>query len=204
MGPVKDDSGKWIFDPSWPPAAQQQWTAAQADIAAEGAKLAAAEARREEVSVEHALLTARVQADEARRAAQAAAHALEDDRAWLQAQADHGGRVARLYVGNRWLILKANTGLQWESTVARAAKLAGGALEEGDDAKATKLSNDAFREGIFDDSLVLRGDDKERAAQKSNARALLADYPAAWPEVFGLREQLNRGPREAAGKGGAR
>ncbi len=198
MIPTKDSAGKWIFDPSWPPAAQQQWAAARADIETETAKLATTEAARTatESSVESLLLDARIQADEARRARAAAEYALEDDAKWREAQAAHGGRVARLFVGIRWLVLKFNTALEWDKAVERSETVVAAALERGDDAAARRDRDAVFQDELLTKSLV--------HPSKGTARALLDAYPAAWPELYGLREQLNRGPREAAGKGGAR
>jgi hypothetical protein len=179
------------------PTPEQILANMEAEIAAEEAKRVAAEQAREDAaqSIEARMLETRLRLDAARAAREAAERETDDEKAWLDARAKYGTRCGRVYVG-RWLILKYNTAREWEGIQESAATVARAALEAGDDARASSDSVKAYQRGILTKSLV--------HPSMADAQKVLDEHPAAWPELYAMRDELNRGPREAAGKGGAR
>lgn len=172
--------------------------ALEAEIEAERKKLDEARAARAAASEtpEAQALAARAKLSLLRAEREAEERAAEDDLAWLKAEAQHGAGVRRIHTSEGDIILKANTSQEWEAIQARAESVANAAFEKGDATRANADTLKAYREGIITRSRI--------HPSVERTRAILEKLPGVWPDLVQAREELNRGPRVAAGKGDAR
>jgi hypothetical protein len=197
--PTRDPAtGAWEYPATWSPEARAAWEAAAEELVSEERRLAKLEAdeRTEAESSEAKLAAQRQRLAEAKRAREAAEVEAADAKVWAALSEKHAGRVRRIYTEGGSIILRAMTEAEVEAVEARARGVAAAALEAGDDKRAEADAMKAYREGIFTKALAHPTADR--------ARAILAAFPGAWLDVYAARDELNRGRREALGKGVAR
>jgi hypothetical protein len=191
-------TGAWLYPTTWSPEARAAWEAAAEELVAEERRLAKLEADAQAAgeSPEAKLAAQRQRLAEAKRTREAAEVEAADAKAFAELAEKHGGRVRRIYTEAGSVILRAMTEAEVEAVEARARGVAAAALDAGDDKRAEADTVKAYREGIFTKALAHPTADK--------ARAILAAFPGAWLDVYSARDELNRGRREALGKGVAR
>jgi hypothetical protein len=144
------------------------------------------------------MLAARLRIQEARALRERTERDAADAAEIVKLRAKHGARMGVIYTGAGSLVMVVGKGHAaiWDTVRAEANALSAAALEASppDPVRAERDAQAAYDRAYVEKLLVYPADKAER-------RRILDEYPGAWPEMYALRADLARGPREAAGKG---
>ena len=196
--PVRDDAGVWQYPETWGPEDRAAHQGLTEELAAEERRLAKLEgdAKASADSPAAKLAAQRAKLAETKRAREAAEREAADEKAWAELEEKHNGRLARIYTEGGSIILRGMTEKEVALIQARVDGLVESALDAKDPKRAAADSIKGYQEGVFRSALVHPDVEK--------ARAILSTFPGAWNDVYAARDLLNRGRREALGKGDAR
>jgi hypothetical protein len=207
-------NGGWMYPESWTPADREEWEGIVGEQAHHEKREAAA------VEAGAKALASPEIAKAARRADVAAAKAKADfaerkakgEVAWVQARAQFGDRVARLDgEDGDVFIMGTPTTEQVLAANRRSDELIRNAHKDlkpnASEEERTRVEIRAFAESVgaqldaLLDYTAIGG--LEADASRARIRTLCAQYAGLRPMLFGLRDSLIRGWRDAEGKGSA-